>query len=460
MLDILYLLIGIAIGVVATWVIFRNKTTEVTNDPRTAELDRNNAALSAQITSAVEERNRVEQQNKITKEKLENELVAERNKTGILTDQLARKESELSAIEIRLKEQKAELEKLQEKFTKEFENLANKIFEEKSKKFTEQNKTQIDDLLKPLGEKIKDFEKKVTDVYNDENKERATLKGEIIKLFDLNQQMAKEANNLTKALKGDTKTQGNWGEYILETILGKSGLRKDHEYHTQQSMTAEEGNRVLPDVVIHLPEEKQLIIDSKVSLVAYERYCSAENEEEKAAALKEHVASLKKHIRDLSEKNYQKLYQLNTLDFVLLFMPIEPAFATAIQADAELFNDAFTKNIVIVSPSTLLATLRTVANIWRQENQNRNAQEIARLGGSMIDKLTGFIDDLIDVGKKMDGAKSTYEDAMKKLHTGRGNVISTAEKMKSLGAKADKPLPQNLIERAMDSELTSGDEKE
>ncbi|CAN5164956.1 DNA recombination protein RmuC [soil metagenome] len=457
-MEILYLLLGIAIGALISWLFLKGKSADKVTDPRTSELEKQNSALQAQLSASTDERKRTEENQKNITTKFETDLELERGKVGVLTDHLARKEAELEAIEKRLKDQKEELEKLQERFTKEFENLANRIFEEKSKKFTEQNKTQLDDLLKPLGEKLKDFEKKVTDVYNDENKERATLKGEIIKLFELNQQMAKEANNLTRALKGETKTQGNWGEYILETILEKSGLRKDHEYHTQQSMTGEEGNRLQPDVVIHLPDEKHLIIDSKVSLVAYERFCSAETEEEKTVALKEHVASLRKHIRDLSDKNYQKLYQLNSLDFVLLFMPIEPAFATAIQADAELFNDAFTKNIVIVSPSTLLATLRTVANIWRQENQNRNAQEIARLGGSMIDKLTGFIEDLIDVGKKMDGAKSTYEEAMKKLHSGRGNVISTAEKMRLLGAKADKNLPSQLVERAAENDLKSDNE--
>jgi DNA recombination protein RmuC len=458
MMDFVYLLVGILIGGIISWLFFKGKSTGAISDPRVAELDRQNAGLTAQLNAATDERKRSEENQKANQKKLEADLELERGKVGVLTDHLARKEAELDAIEKRLQEQKAELENLQKQFTEKFENLANKIFEEKSKKFTEQNKTQLDDLLKPLGEKLKDFEKKVTDVYNDENKERATLKGEIIKLFDLNQQMAKEANNLTRALKGESKTQGNWGEFILETILGKSGLRKDHEYHTQQSMTAEDGNRLQPDVVIHLPDEKHLIIDSKVSLLAYERFHSSEIEDEKVIALKEHVSSLRKHIRDLSEKNYQKLYQVNSLDFVLLFIPVEPAFTTAISADADLFNDAFSKNIVIVSPSTLLVTLRTVANIWRQENQNRNAQEIARLGGSMIDKLNGFLNDLIDVGRKMDNAKSTYEDAMKKLYTGKGNVIITAEKMRLLGAKTDKPLPQNLVERGADNDLIS-DEK-
>ena len=448
MLDIVYLIVGIAIGVIATWLILKSKFSTVSIDPRTVELDRENAKLTAQLNSIIAER-----------KKSDDQLIVLQNTSIDLNKKLSAKEAEMIGLEKRLLENKAELENLQEQFKKEFENLANKIFEEKSKKFTEQNKTQIDDLLKPLGEKIKDFEKKVTDVYNDENKERATLKGEITKLFELNHLMAKEANNLTKALKGETKTQGNWGEFILETVLEKSGLRKDHEYRTQTSLTGEEGNRLQPDVIINLPDEKHLIIDSKVSLIGYERFISSETEEEKMLALKEHVSSLRKHIKDLSEKNYQKLYQINSLDFVLLFMPIEPAFAAAIMADNELFNDAIAKNIVIVSPSTLLATLRTIASIWRQENQNKNAQEIARLGGNMIDKLTSFIEDLIDVGKKMDAAKFTYEEAMKKLHSGRGNVITTAEKMKLLGAKADKSIPQTLVERAAENDLHNENEK-
>lgn len=448
MLDIVYLLLGIAIGALAVWLIYRNKSANTVIDPRTSELEKQNAGLAAQLISMSAER-----------KKSDDALIASQSISTDLTRNLASREEELRGLNKRLEEQKADLENLQKQFTEKFENIANRIFEEKSTKFTEQNKTQIGDLLKPFGEKIKEFEKKVTDVYNDENKERSTLKGEITKLFELNHLMAKEANNLTKALKGETKTQGNWGEYILETILEKSGLRKDHEYSTQTSLTAEEGNRLQPDVIINLPEEKHLIIDSKVSLVAYERFISSENEEEKILALKEHVSSLRKHIKDLSAKDYQKLYQINSLDFVLLFMPIEPAFSTAIMNDAELFNDAIAKNIVIVSPSTLLATLRTIASIWRQENQNRNAQEIARLGGSMIDKLTSFIEDLIEVGKKMDGAKATYEEAMKKLHSGRGNVITTAEKMKVLGAKADKNIPQRLVERASENDLPSEDEK-
>jgi DNA recombination protein RmuC len=305
-----------------------------------------------------------------------------------------------------------------------------------------------------LSEKIKSFEKKVDDVYLNDNKERAGLSEQIRMLHDLNQQMSKDANNLTKALKGETKTQGNWGEFILERVLEKSGLVKGQEYAVQESITDEEGKRLQPDVVIYLPESKCIIIDSKVSLVGYERYCSAEDEVIKANALKEHISSIKKHIANLSSKNYQNLYKIKSLDFVLLFMPIEPAFSLAVQNDMELFNDAFEKNIVIVSPSTLLATLRTIASIWRQENQNRNALEIARQSGALYDKFQSMVTDLLEVGRRFHSVQDNYEEVMKKLSTGKGNLITSVEKIKKLGAKATKSLPQGMADIADETEET------
>jgi DNA recombination protein RmuC len=449
-MEFLFLAAGIAIGALIMWLLMRGKTQTAATDPRTAELDRQNAGLQAQLSTLNEERKRSEEHQKAQREKLEADLEMERAKVGVLTDQLGRKETELRGAEQRLQEQKAELEKLQQQFAKEFENLANRIFDEKSKKFTEQNRSQLDDLLKPFGEKIKDFEKKVNDVYVNETKERASLKEQIVQLHQLNQQMSKDAQNLTRALKGEAKTQGNWGEFILESVLEKSGLQKDREYRTQASYTSDEGSRYQPDVIIDLPDEKHLVVDSKVSLVAYERFISAETDEEKAAALKEHVLSVRKHIRDLGEKKYQDIYQLNSLDFVLLFMPVEPAFALSVQADPELFNDAFSKNIVIVSPTTLLATLRTVANIWRQEFQNRNVMRIAEEAAAMYDKFAGFTEAMIKMGKKMDESKSEYEDAMKRLSTGPGNVIKRIENLKKLGLKVNKEIHPKLVERAED----------
>jgi len=351
----------------------------------------------------------------------------------------------------KLIEQKAEIEKLQEKFTMEFENLANRIFDEKGKAFTETNKTNLTQILDPLKEKIKDFEKRVEES-NKENIDRhASLRQQLQMLKDINQEITKEAKNLTEALKGQSKTQGNWGEFILESILEKSGLVKGREYLVQESITAESGKRFQPDIIIKLPENKSIVIDSKVSLVGYEKIVSSENENEKQLGLREHINSIRSHIKNLSGKNYQNLYQLESLDFVLMFMPIEPAFALAVQQDPQIFNDAFEQNIVIVSPSTLLATLRTIASIWRQEKQNKNAVEIARQSGELLDKFIAFVEDLISVGKGIDSTKENYVKAMNKLVEGRGNLVSRTEKIKQLGAKTTKTLPPSILNRATDA---------
>lgn len=351
-------------------------------------------------------------------------------------------------LEKRLQEQKDEIETLQKKFAAEFENLANRIFEEKSSRFTQQNRENIDQLLKPLGDKIKSFEEKVERVYNEDTKERASLVQQIKNLHELNQQMSRDATNLTNALKGESKTQGNWGEFILDSILEKSGLVKGREYETQSTFTGEEGKRQKPDVIINLPENRHIIIDSKVSLTAYEQFCSAEDEAERKLALNNHIASLRSHVKELSNKNYQNIYDLSSMDFVIMFVPIEPAMAIASQADINIWNEAFEKNIVIVSPSILLATLRTIANIWKQENLNKNVIEIARQGGALYDKFVGFVDDLINIGKKIDDSKEHYTEAMKKLYEGKGNIIKQIENIKKLGAKATKSLGQNLLDKA------------
>ena len=337
---------------------------------------------------------------------------------------------------------------MQQKFTKEFENLANKILDEKSQKFTEQNKNQLDIILNPLKDKIRDFEQKVENVYKVESAERNSLKGEIKSLIELNKQISEEANNLVKALKGDPKKQGNWGELILEKILERSGLVKDEEYKMQVSTQNEQGSRIQPDAVIYLPDSKHIIVDSKVSLIAYEAMINAPDDESREQSLRDHILSVRNHIKGLSEKSYQSSADFTSPDFVLLFMPIESSFGIAVQADNELFNFAWDRKIVIVSPSTLLATLRTISSIWKQERQTRNAMEIARQGGALYDKFKNFVDDLIEVGKKMDGAKSSYSEAMNKLTTGNGNLIKKIEDIRKLGAKATKELPPSLIERA------------
>ena len=362
--------------------------------------------------------------------------------------QLSKKETDFENLWERNKEQKEEVEKLQEKFTKEFENLANKILEEKTSKFTEQNKENLKNILTPLQDKIQLFEKKVEDTHKESIDYHAALRQQILGLKEMNAQMSKETLNLTKALKGDSKMQGNWGELILERVLEKSGLEKGREYEVQQSFTTEDGNRVFPDVVINLPDGKKMVVDSKVTLTAYERYINEENDTEKAQHLKEHVIAIKRHVDQLSSKNYHDLYQMESPDFVLLFIPIESAFALALNEDTSLYNKAFEKNIVIVTPSTLLATLRTIDSMWANQKQQENALEIARQAGALYDKFEGFVADLVKVGNKIKDSKTEYDNAMSKLVDGSGNLINRVENLKKMGAKAKKSLPENILNRA------------
>jgi DNA recombination protein RmuC len=345
----------------------------------------------------------------------------------------------------RLAEQEKTIQEVQQKFQLEFQNIANKLFDEKSQKFVETNRTNLDILLNPLKENIKAFEEKVDKVYNMEAAERNTLKGVISQLMELNKLISSEAQNLTRALKGDSKKQGNWGEVILERVLERSGLVRDREYRIQASLTGTDGSRLQPDVIIDLPDDKHLIIDSKVSLTAYERLVNCETEDDRKLFSKAHVESIRNHVNGLSSKNYHDLYQINSPDFVLLFMPIESSFSFAVQIDAELFSDAWDKRVVIVSPSTLLATLRTIASIWKQERQNRNVLEIARLSGTMYDKFVGFVTDMESIGKNIKQSQSAYDAAINKLVEGNGNLTTTAEKIKSLGAKANKQLDQKYL---------------
>ena len=375
-----------------------------------------------------------------------------RTEKEVLTIQLSKKEADFDNLWERHKEQKQEVEKLQEKFTKEFENLANKILEEKSSRFTEQNRENMKQILSPLQDKIQLFEKKVEDTHKESIDYHAALRQQILGLREMNIQMSKETLNLTKALKGDSKMQGNWGELILERVLEKSGLEKGREYEVQQSAVNELGGRVFPDVVINLPDGKKMIVDSKVSLVAYEKYINEEEEMLRPQHLREHLGSIRRHVEQLSAKNYHDLYQMESPDFVLLFIPIEPAFAIALNEDASLYNKAFEKNIVIVTPSTLLATLRTIDSMWTNQKQQENAFEIARQAGALYDKFEGFVNDLVKIGKKMDETKTEYEGAMNKLFDGKGNLISSVEKLKKMGAKAKKSLPENIIRRAETNE--------
>ena len=402
-----------------------------------------------------EKLNSLKEQSQLEKTALEKQLqqtVQEkesiRNEKEALNIQLTKKEVDFENLWQRNKEQKEEVEKLQEKFTKEFENLANKILDEKSNKFTEQNKENMKNILSPLQDKIQLFEKKVEDTHKESIDYHAALRQQILGLREMNLQMSKETLNLTKALKGDSKMQGNWGELILERVLEKSGLEKDREYFVQQSHVNQEGQRVFPDVVINLPDGKKMVVDSKVSLTAYEKHINEEDESLKNGYLKEHVNSIKRHVEQLGDKNYQDLYQIESPDFVLLFIPMEPAFALALNEDTTLYNKAFEKNIVIVTPSTLLATLRTIDSMWTNQKQQENAFEIARQAGALYDKFEGFVADLIKVGKKIDESKMEYQGAMNKLVDGKGNLITSVEKLKKMGAKAKKALPDNILNRA------------
>jgi DNA recombination protein RmuC len=403
-----------------------------------------NGQLNQQKEQFLTEKNNFQKQLEVFNSEKENI----RNEKDSLAIQLSKKEVDFENLWERNKEQKDEVEKLQEKFTKEFENLANKILDEKSNKFTEQNNLNMKNILTPLQDKIQLFEKKVEDTHKESIDYHAALRQQILGLREMNIQMSKETINLTKALKGDSKMQGNWGELVLERVLEKSGLEKGREYEVQQSFTTEDGNRVFPDVVIHLPDGKKMIVDSKVSITSYEKYINEDDENLKESYLKEHVNSIKRHVEQLGNKNYQDLYAIESPDFVLLFIPIESAFAVALNEDTSLYNKAFEKNIIIVTPSTLLATLRTIDSMWTNQKQQENALEIARQAGALYDKFEGFVVDLIKIGKKIDESKLEYQGAMNKLVDGKGNLITSVEKLKKMGAKAKKALPENILLRA------------
>lgn len=378
-------------------------------------------------------------------EYLKSQLIQERDKVTDAMQSLESSRSYFKAQKEKIEEQKLEIKNNQEKFHKDFELIASRILEEKTNKFTEQNRANLDILLNPLKENIKSFEEKVERVYKAESDERNILKGHIGQLIEQSNLMSLETQNLTKALKGDNKKQGNWGEMILERVLERSGLVRDQEYRIQASLQSGEGIRFQPDVVIDLPDDKHLIIDAKVSLIAYERFVNCENEEENELFMRQHLASIRSHVNDLSSKSYSELYKINSPDFVMLFIPIESCFSIAVQKDADLFNYAWEKRVVIVSPTTLLATLRTIASMWKQERQNRNVMEIARLSGEMYDKFVGFIGDMDSIGKNIKQSQDAYDRALNKLSSGRGNLSITAEKIKKLGAKASKQLDQRVI---------------
>lgn len=372
-----------------------------------------------------------------------------------LQQQLIDSKTEKAALQTRWEEQeknnKEKIQLLQDteiQLKTQFENLANKIFEDRSKQFSEQNKASMEHIVSPIKDQLSDFKKRVETVYDNETKDRVSLREEISSLRRDTEKMNQEALNLTKALKGDNKIQGNWGEMILEKVLEQSGLRKGIEYETQGAFRDEDNKLFKPDVIIRLPENKDIVVDSKVSLLAYEDYCSSEDEGQRDNALKAHTKAVRDHIKGLSNKDYSGLKGLRSLDFVLLFMPIESAFMAAFQADEKLFTDAFEHKIVVVTPTTLLATLKTIENIWRYERQNENAKMIADKAGTLYDKIRGFVEDLDKLGNQLSTVNKTYDGVMNKLTIGNGNLIRQASSFIELGVKVKKTIPKSLTEQA------------
>ncbi len=432
-MEILLVLTGLAVGVTAGWLAARLKYYPAQNEGHTAlqvEQERNRNLL-LQI------------------DELKADLVREREKRIDLNNSLAATEADYRNLQEKLEEQKKGMEALAEKFTSQFKTLANDIFEEKSRKFTEQNRTNLFDLLRPLGEKISAFEKKVEETHRDQISRNSALREQLENLQKLNVQMTREAENLTRALRGDTKTQGAWGEFILESILEKSGLERDREYTIQETFTTVEG-RLRPDVIIRLPENKHVVIDSKVSLTAYNNFVNADSEEDKTIFLKAHLTSIRQHMRILGDKNYQRHIGDSNLDFVMMFIPIEPAYILAIQQDKDLYDEALEKRIVFVSPTLLIPSLQLIKNTWKQEYQNRHVLDIANKAGDLYDKFVGFTDDLIELGRHLDVSKRHYEESMKKLSVGSGNLVRRVEDLKKLGARASKSIDPGLVKKSGD----------
>jgi len=443
--EILLILLVICLIPALVYLVIRfSRLQKSGTDPAVTEIKTKNEELLSENSGLKERASLLTQQNSELRENIDT-----RDKTILdLTGQVNRKNAEFKALQAKINDQKQDNEQLQERFRTEFKNLSNEIFDEKTKKFTEQNRTKLEEILKPLGERIKEFQTKVEETYDKESKQRFSLEKEIKNLAELNQQISKEANNLTTALKGQAKTRGNWGEIILESILEKSGLVRDREYFIQQSFTNIEGRRLQPDVIVSYPGERTVVIDSKVSLNAYEQYASAETKEEQDSAVKEHILSVRNHINDLAGKKYQDIYQLKSLDFVMMFMPVEPAYFVAMQNDPNLWNYAYERRVLLISPTNLIAALKMIANLWRVEYQNRNVQNIADQSGALYEKFVGMVNDMLDIGKKLDSTKTSWDDAMNKLSTGKGNLIRKVEKIKELGVKTNKEIPKSLLDKA------------
>ena len=437
-MEVIYLLIGLVAGISIGVLYSKSKAPK-----EAAKVDLSNYVSKELYDSEKQRLSKEEAETKVKEEQI-----------GYLKADVSSKNTLIENLQLKLADEGKRLEEQQKQLQTQFENMANAILEKKSEKFAEQNQKNIDQILKPLGEKIKSFEESVQDKYVKDQEGRAGLAKQITLLQEANQKISQDAINLTNALKGDSKTQGDWGELQLEVLLEKSGLSKDVHFRTQNSEKDEDGKEKRPDCIIDLPDHKNLIIDSKVSLTAYEQFINAPNEEKKAIYLKKHLESLKSHIRDLASKDYPNLYSINAPDYVLMFVPIEPALISALQEDSEIFNLALSKNIILVSTSTLMATMRTVSFIWQQANQKKNVLEIARQSGALYEKFCGFVSDLEGVGKALESASKKYDAAQGKLYSGRGNLVISVEKIKKLGAKTNKSISQELLDKS-ETELLS-----
>lgn len=427
------LLLGVLIGDL-------RRRRQSDNDIQAARIDAN--AYGVKLEAAIAQSQRLSGELAEAR----NEILQHANDNARLTTRLEE--------QAKVHEEKMQvLNSARDQLTAQFKQLSDSIFEHKQKSFNESSRQTLETLLTPFRDQIKEFRTRVDDIYDRETRDRSSLKEQINQLQQVNQRMSQEALNLTRALKGDSKARGNWGEVILERVLEESGLRKGHEYETQTSYTEQDGRRLQPDVVVHLPDDKDIVIDAKVSLVAYEQYVRAEDESERKAALQAHVRSLKQHIDGLSLKSYEHIEGINTLDFVLIFVPIESAFMAAFDSDPELFRIAYEKNIIVVSPTTLLATLRTVQSIWRHEHQNRNAETIAREAGGLHDQFVLMLNSLEDVGKHLDRSREAYEKTLDRISRGRGNLVRRVEKLEKLGAKVKRSLPRKYV--ADEEELES-----
>ena len=444
---LVFLVAGLLIGYAVHYRVAKTHIEKVTLEQQ-AQAQQLNSHLQSELAGLQAQCQQLTEQ--LAAEKQQQQVYNEKN-TELLESVTALKEQKASLQttlenERKLSEEKLKiLEDAKQQLSREFELLANRIFDEKSERFSKNSKETLESTINPLREQLGDFKKKVEDVYDKDSKERVSLLTELGHLKELNQQMSQDALNLTKALKGDNKAQGNWGEVILERVLEESGLHKGREYETQVSLEDDEGRSRSPDVIVHLPDNKDIIIDAKVSLVAYERYCNSDDSDEKQQALKQHTASVREHIKQLSFKKYEDLSGVRTLDFVFIFIPIEAAFMAAFEYDQAMFRDAYEKNIIVVSPTTLLASLRTIQSIWRYERQNKNAEEIARQAGALYDKFVGFVLDLEDIGKHLERAGNAQQQAVNKLSKGRGNLVTSTQRLEKLGAKVKKSIPEQLL---------------